>query len=236
MGKNKLARWAEIKKFGNVIEPDNELIKTTCHPLRGKWNSGYFRNNNPIVLELGCGKGEYTVALARKYPEKNFIGIDIKGARLWRGARTAIENSLCNVMFIRTRIEFINSLFAEDETDEIWLTFPDPHERRRSEPRRLTSPSFLNRYRGLLKNNGIINLKTDNTLLYEHTLRTVMSNNLEILYNIPDIYSSPQQNDITGDLYIRTFYEEAFIREGKKIHFLSFRLSKDKIISDAIRT
>ncbi len=227
MGKNKLARWAEIKTFGNVIEPDNIFAREQPHPLKGLWKQNYFMNNNPITVELGCGKGEYTVGLAEKMPYKNFIGIDIKGARIWKGAKSAFEKKLTNVLFIRTRIEFITSFFAEDEVDEIWLTFPDPHEKRRSVNRRLTSPPFLNKYRTFLKDRGLIHLKTDNYLLYEYTLCLVSKNALETLASSTDIYS-----DYPGDeiLTLKTFYEEGFLKEGKKIHYLSFRLDKNREI------
>lgn len=229
MGKNKLARWAEIKTLGNVIEHDNFRAGVNHHPLRGKWRQEYFGNNNPVILELGCGKGEYTTGLAGRMPEKNFIGIDIKGARLWKGAKTAFERKLRNVLFIRTRIEFINSFFAEDEVDEIWLTFPDPHEKRRSKNRRLTSPPFLNRYRLLLKNNGLIHLKTDNIILYEYTLKLVTLNKLEIVAAFSDLYATSRSDEI---LSLKTYYEEGFLKEGKKIHYLSFRLNGNREITD----
>ncbi|HOK26251.1 MAG TPA: tRNA (guanosine(46)-N7)-methyltransferase TrmB [Bacteroidales bacterium] len=229
MGKNKLTRWAEIKTFNNVIEPDFQSIRNSPHPLKGLWQKEYFKNNNPIILELGCGKGEYTTGLAEIMPAINFIGIDIKGARLWRGAKTAIEKNLKNVLFIRTRIEFITNLFAEDEIDEIWLPFPDPHEKKRNISKRLTSPLFLNKYRTFLKNGGLIHLKTDNKLLYEYTLNLVSYNNLEIICSTTDVYSSHSDDRI---LTLRTFYEDGFLKEGKKIHYLSFRLDKKREIID----
>lgn len=227
MGKNKLARWAEIKTFGNVIEPDNSTARDNPHPLRGLWKSSFSRNDNPLVLELGCGKGEYTTGLARLMPGKNFIGIDIKGARLWRGAKTAFENNLTNVLFIRTRIEFITSFFAENEIDEIWIPFPDPHPKGRSATRRLTSPVFLNMYRTFLRDNGVIHLKTDNEMLYRYTENIALSNKLDIIASLTDIHSSENPDEI---LSLKTFYEAGFIKEGRPIYYLSFRLSRDKEI------
>ena len=223
MGKNKLARWAEIKTFNNVIEPDNQTIKHNNHPLKGLWKKVYFRNENPVVLELGCGKGEYTTGMAERIPDKNFIGIDIKGARIWKGAKTSLEKNLRNVLFIRTRIEFITSFFAEDEIDEIWLTFPDPHEKQRNISRRLTSPPFLNKYRSFLRNNGLIHLKTDSSLLFEYTLNLVSQNGLVISASTRDLYASNHVNEI---LNLKTFYEEVFLKENKKIFYLSFHLDK----------
>lgn len=216
-----------MKSFGNVIEPLLDDIKDANHILKGKWKESVFKNNHPLVLELGCGKGEYTVGLAERFPEKNFIGIDIKGARIWRGAKTARENLFANVLFLRTRIEFINSFFAGDEADEIWVTFPDPFPRQRDEARRLTSPQFLNLYRQFLRNEGIVHLKTDNHQLYTYTLSLVKRNGLKIITSTDDLYSGQINNDI---LTIRTHYENIFLREGKKINYLSFRLGKEKEI------
>jgi len=229
VGKNKLARWAEIKTFHNVIEPDYQSIRNTLHPLRGLWKKEYFKNDNPIILELGCGKGEYTTGLAEIMPHMNLIGIDIKGARLWRGAKTANEKNLKNVLFIRTRIEFITSLFAEDEIDEIWLPFPDPHEKRRNISKRLTSPPFLSKYQTFLKNGGIIHLKTDNKHLWEYTLSLVSHNNLDIICSTNDVYSNYPDDKL---LTLKTFYEEKFLKEGKNIFYLSFKLDKYRKIVD----
>jgi tRNA (guanine-N7-)-methyltransferase len=229
VGKNKLARWAEMKSFRNVLEPDTKEAKTGEHPLKGKWKENYFRNSNPIVLELGCGKGEYTVGLSLKFPLKNFIGIDIKGARIWSGAKTAHESKIPNALFLRTRIEFINSFFSEDEVDEIWITFPDPFPKRRNTGRRLTSPFFLNTYRTFLKNNGIIHLKTDEAELYNYTQKIIRRNNLEMIMATNDLYSGNVENEI---LSIRTFYEKMFLGKGIKINYLSFRLDKNRAIED----
>lgn len=228
-GKNKLARWNELASFDNVIQPVIGEIAGKDHPVKGKWNNNIFRNNNPIVLELGCGKGEYTVGLATRFPEKNFIGVDIKGARMWRGAKTANEQKLGNTAFLRTRIEFINSFFVEDEVDEIWITFPDPHVGGRNSNKRLTSPFYLNSYRPILKNNGIVHLKTDNTELYNFTCKLATLNELEVLYSTSDLYSENLPDDI---LSIRTHYEQLFLKEGLNIKYISFRLPKDKIIKD----
>jgi tRNA (guanine-N7-)-methyltransferase len=228
-GKNKLARWNELASFDNVIQPVIGEIAGKDHPVKGKWKNDIFRNNNPIVLELGCGKGEYTVGLATRFPEKNFIGVDIKGARMWRGAKTANEQKLGNTAFLRTRIEFINSFFVEDEVDEIWITFPDPHVGGRNSNKRLTSPFYLNSYRPILKNNGIVHLKTDNTELYNFTCKLATLNELEVLYSTSDLYSENLPDDI---LSIRTHYEQLFLKEGLNIKYISFRLPKDKIIKD----
>lgn len=228
-GKNKLARWNELASFDNVIQPVIGDVAGKDHPVKGKWKSDIFGNNNPIVLELGCGKGEYTVGLATRFPEKNFIGVDIKGARMWRGAKTANEQKLTNTAFLRTRIEFINSFFVEDEVDEVWITFPDPHVGGRNSNKRLTSPFYLNLYRPLLKNNGIVHLKTDNTELYNFTCKIVNHNQLELLYSTMDLYSENLPYDI---LSIRTHYEQMFLKEGLKIKYISFRLKKETIVKD----
>ena len=226
MGKNKLLHWAELATFPNVIQPETGGFGVP-HAIKGQWHSTMFNNQNPIVLELGCGKGEYTVGLAQRYPDKNFIGIDIKGARMWRGAKTAFENEMLNTAFLRTRIEFIESFFDVDEVDEIWITFPDPHIGANNPNRRLTCPIFLNRYRSFLKDNGIVHLKTDNEELYDFTLEIAQRNNLEILSSTKDLYSDFAGNEI---LSIRTHYETIFLNDGLKIKYLSFRLPKDKAI------
>ena len=229
MGKNKLARWTEFGSYDNVIQPLIRDVDGRNHPIKGRWNSELFKNNNPIVLELGCGKGEYSVGLAENFPDKNFIGIDIKGARMWRGAKTANEKNLPNVAFLRTRIEFINSFFSRDEVDEIWITFPDPHPGARNSNKRLTSPWFLNTYRLFLKDKGLIHLKTDNKELYEFTMRTLAYNNLQTIFSTDDLYSEQSDNILS----IKTHYEKIYLTSGIRITYLSFRLEKDKNIENA---
>lgn len=250
VGKNKLARWAELGTFENVIQPEIGDNTWKDHRIKGKWNSEIFRNNNPVTLELGCGKGEYTVGLSLLFPDCNFIGIDIKGARMWRGARTASDKLLKNVAFLRTRIEFINSFFATDEVDEIWITFPDPHPGKKNSNKRLTCPWFLNIYRNFLKDNGILHLKTDNTELHNYTARLATNNGLEILCSINDMHSMNPDKIIVSDtimscpwnsalkiqaasgiLSIKTHYETKFLEQGRSIKYLAFRLKKDKFIS-----
>jgi tRNA (guanine-N7-)-methyltransferase len=232
VGKDKLARWAEMKSFNNVIEPPAKDVFLKDHPVKGTWKKSIFKNDNPIILELGCGKGEYSIGMASRHPDNNYIGVDIKGARLWRGAKTAFENEIINASFLRTRIEFINSFFSEDEADEIWITFPDPHPKRRDSGKRLTSPAFLNSYRRFLKNQGIIHLKTDNRDLWVYTTEVIESNELETVASTDDLYSGELNNDI---LSIRTHYEKIFLDQGIKICYLAFRLDKNKTITDAAR-
>ena len=232
MGKDKLLRWAELETFNNVIQ-HSETGLGKEHPVKGKWKSVVFKNQNPIILELGCGRGEYTTVLSEKFPFNNYIGVDIKGARMWRGAKTAHENRLNNAAFLRTRIEFINSFFSEDEVDEIWLTFPDPQTEKKNSNKRLTCPWFLNQYRGFLKNNGIIHLKTDNYDLYKYTKNLAEKNNLKVLTATSDLYSDLAGNEI---LNIRTHYEDIFLKAGLKINYLAFRLEKNRIIEDTIKT
>jgi tRNA (guanine-N7-)-methyltransferase len=229
VGKNKLARWTEFGSYDNVIQPLIEDVAGKDHPIKGRWNSELFKNNNPIVLELGCGKGEYSVGLAENFPDKNFIGIDIKGARMWRGAKTANEKNLPNVAFLRMRIEFINSFFSRDEVDEIWITFPDPHPGARNSNKRLTSPWFLNTYRLFLKDKGLIHLKTDNKELYEFTMRTLAHNNLQTIFSTNDLYSEQSDNILS----IKTHYEKIYLTSGIRITYLSFRLEKNKNIENA---
>ena len=230
MGKNKLAKWAEMATFSNVIEPATGDLSWKDHPLKGKWHTEIFRNSNQVILELGCGKGEYTVGLAARFPNNNYIGVDIKGARMWKGAKTADENKMSNVAFLRTRIEFINSYFTEDEVEEIWLTFPDPHPGKRNSNKRLTCPWFLNTFRNFLKNKGVIHLKTDNTDLFNYTKRLVELNNLPVIFASNDLHSDKADDEI---LSIKTHYENLFLEEGLKINYLSFRLLKNRIIKDA---
>jgi tRNA (guanine-N7-)-methyltransferase len=229
VGKNKLARWTELGSYDNVIQPEIEDVSGKDHPIKGRWNQDLFKNGNPITIELGCGKGEYTVGLANNFPQNNFIGIDIKGARMWRGAKTANEQKLPNVAFLRTRIEFINSFFSSDEVDEIWITFPDPHPGGRNSNKRLTSPWFLNSYRLFLKDKGLIHLKTDNKELYDFTCKVLSHNNVETIISTNDLYTEKIDNILS----IRTHYEKIFLDAGLKINFLSFRLDKEKIIENA---
>jgi len=224
MTKKKLKRFEEMKGFSNVFQPSFEEVFNKDYFLKGKWHKEIFKNNNPIILELGCGKGEYTVELAKRFPEKNFIGIDIKGARMWRGAKTALENNLSNVCFIRTRIDFITSIFDVNEVKEIWLTFPDPQPKKVR--KRLTSARFLNMYQKFLKKPAIIHLKTDNDLLFEYTCELINYNKLKIIEKIDDIYEKKYNNEL---LYIQTFYEKQFLKENKKIHYLSFFLDEKEI-------
>ena len=218
MPKNKLQRFAELRTFSNVHEflfdeRDNNF------KLKGKWHSDYFKNNNPIVLELGCGKGEYSIGLAEKYPNKNFIGIDIKGARIWRGSKNAQEKTLQNVCFLRTQIEYIEACFNKNEVSEIWITFPDPQPNK--EKKRLTHLVFLNRYKNVLSNNGLIHLKTDSAELFEFTLEVVSSNKLNLLDSTNDLYSDTSSNREEAKSF-KTHYENLFTAQGKKITYLKF--------------
>ena len=220
MGKNKLARFAENETFANLFQLTYEQITKEGFALKGKWNKEFFKNDNPIVLELGCGKGEYTVGLAKKYPNKNFIGIDIKGARLWRGCKTSNEDKMTNVAFVRTHIQMIESYFAENEVSEIWITFPDPQLKKPN--KRLTCERFLKLYKNILKQDGIVHLKTDSQELYEYTKDEVLiPSKREILYNTNDLYNSDFKEDV---IEIQTFYEAMYLKIGKPITYLKFKL------------
>ena len=219
MGKNKLARWAELEQMNFVVQPRFDEVYHKDFVLKGQWGKDFFRNDHPIVLELGCGKGEYTVGLAEKFEEKNFIGMDIKGARMWRGALTARDKGLKNVSFLRSRIEFLNSFFEEDEIAEIWLTFPDPQPGKHREKKRLTHPRFLEIYRRILKPGGCIHLKTDNVDLYRFTLDVVNTNDFPVQESTTDLYGGKKDSIAFG---IKTFYERQFLEEGKPICYLRF--------------
>ena len=221
MGKNKLARFAENETFANLFQLTYEQVTKEGFALKGKWNEDFFKNDNPIVLELGCGKGEYTVGLAKKYPNKNFIGIDIKGARLWRGCKTSNEDKMTNVAFVRTHIQMIESYFAQNEVSEIWITFPDPQLKKPN--KRLTCERFLKLYKNILKQDGIVHLKTDSQELYEYTKDEVLiPSKREILYNTNDLYNSDFKEDV---IEIQTFYESMYLKIGKPITYLKFKLT-----------
>jgi tRNA (guanine-N7-)-methyltransferase len=231
LGKNKIKKFAELKSFGNVFQPGFGEIFSDDYYLKGKWRKSYFSNENPVILELGCGKGDYTVRLAEQYPSLNFIGIDIKGARIWTGARYAADNNLKNVAFIRARIEFITSFFARNEINEIWLTFPDPQLKKRRNKKRLTGSIFLGMYRQFLTDGGIIHLKTDNKDLFEYTRKLVLHNKFRLIYETEDLYKS----DIKGaPRDIRTYYENQFLEKGMNIFYLSFSLTHDKEIKEPL--
>ncbi len=216
-----------MKEFDHVIEPPFDDIFRGSHHLRGNWHSEWFGNSNPITLELGCGRGEYTVALAGFYPGRNIIGVDIKGARMWRGAKESKKLMLTNASFLRTRIEFITSFFAPEEVDEIWLTFPDPQLKRAREKKRLSGPHFLNLYRQILKDRGMIHLKTDSRELYDYTLALAVVNELEVISSVTDLHAEMPEHPL---LSVRTHYEEMFVRENIPITYLAFLLPNDKEI------
>ncbi|MFC0344389.1 tRNA (guanosine(46)-N7)-methyltransferase TrmB [Epilithonimonas hispanica] len=226
MGKNKAARFRENTILPNVIQPTrDQSINGFEH--KGKWKE-FFGNDNPIVLELGCGKGEYSVGLANAFPDKNFIGVDIKGARFWFGAKEAIEKNLNNVAFLRTQIELIDNLFAENEVSEIWITFPDPQIKYRRTKHRLTNPEFLAMYRRILKPDGIIHLKTDSEYLHGYTLGLLQGLGHEILTAHHDIYGAAEYQPDTPLLKdIRTYYEELFSAKGKTITYIKFKLKNE---------
>jgi tRNA (guanine-N7-)-methyltransferase len=229
VGKNKLKRFAENETFENLFQPIFQEVWNNDFQLKGKWNKDFFKNQNPIVLEVGCGKGEYTVNLAKEYPNKNFIGIDIKGARLWKGAKEATELSMLNVAFIRTRIEHIRSFFAENEVSEIWITFPDPQPRPSKARKRLSSSRFLNYYQNFIKPNGIVHFKTDSQGLHEYTKALVEQNNLKIIHCTNNLYNSSIVSPILTN---RTFYESMFLEQGKPITYINFELVKDRELKE----
>lgn len=221
MGKHKLQRFAENLTFPNLFQISFEMLQQAPFAYQGRW-SAFFGNDNPIVLELGCGKGDYTIALARRDPNRNYIGVDIKGARLWRGAKTSNEEKMGNVAFIRTRIEMIDNFFAEDEVSEIWVTFPDPQPKK--EMKRLTSPRFLDRYKKFLVPNGIVHLKTDSQELHAYTLDEVATPaQYPIEVHTTDLYASDYEGEAK---MVQTFYERMFLAQGKPITYLRFRLEQ----------
>lgn len=220
--KNKLKRFRENDTFANVIQPTREEVSSGAFQLKGKWNREFFKNERPIVLELGCGKGEYTVHLAKKFPKKNFIGVDIKGARFWRGAKTALEDEMDNAGFLRTQIELIDHCFAENEVDEIWITFPDPQIKYKRTKHRLTNEEFLDKYRSILKKDGWIHLKTDSEFMHGYTLGLLHGLNEEIEYAHHDVYGSEgAPEEVTS---VQTFYESQYLKIGKKITYIRFKL------------
>ena len=223
MAKRKLKKFAEVESFPNCFFLSFESSREAGLPLKGIWHKEYFKNDNPIVLELGCGKGEYTVGLAERYPEKNFIGVDIKGNRIHTGAKTAVENKMNNVAFVRTRIDFIEACFAENEISEIWITFPDPQPQKTRVRKRLTNMMFINRYKKIMKEGGIINLKTDSEPFYDFSKEVAIENNFKILDSTNDLYANINERDeaLTS---IRTYYEKKFSEKGFKICYLKYEV------------
>ena len=220
--KNKLIRFKENETFNNVFQPTREEVVSGCFPLKGKWNSDFFKNDHPLIVELGCGKGEYSVGLAQKYTEKNFVGIDIKGARFWRGAKTAVENGLENVAFVRTQIELIDHIFAKNEVDEIWITFPDPQIKYKRTKHRMTNPDFLKMYKNILKNSGLVHLKTDSEFMHGYTLGLLHGQGHDILYSNHNIYvNEGSPDEVTA---IQTFYEKQYLEINKAITYIRFKI------------
>lgn len=220
--KNKLKRFKENETFVNVFQPTREEVVADQFPLKGKWNSDFFKNDHPIVLELGCGKGEYSVGLAERFPHKNFIGIDIKGARFWRGAKTALENGLHNVAFVRTQIELIEHCFAANEVSEIWITFPDPQIKYKRTKHRMTNAAFLDNYKKILQTNGLMHLKTDSEFMHGYTLGLLHGAGHEVVYANHNIYKNEgAPAEVTG---IQTFYESQYLEINKPITYIQFRI------------
>ncbi|MDO3643568.1 tRNA (guanosine(46)-N7)-methyltransferase TrmB [Mucilaginibacter sp. L3T2-6] len=213
MGKDKLRRFAEVATFANVVQLD------AGKPFKGQWSKSFFKNDNPLVLELACGKGEYTVNLATMFPDKNFIGIDYKGNRIWRGAKTALETGVNNVGFLRIQIETLLDYFAPGEVDEIWITFPDPQPQLSREKKRLTSGRFLEMYRSVLKPGGFVNLKTDNDGLHAYTAEKIAETGLNLHVKTEDLYRSEHADEV---LSIKTYYEKKYLKDNKNINYLKF--------------
>ena len=225
MSKGKLQKFKELQSFSNVLQPSfNEVFQKDFY-LKGKWSKNFFTNDHPVVLELGCGKGEYTLALAKQYPEYNIIGIDIKGARIWKGAKAAIYDGIENAAFLRTRIDFIQSFFAHREVKEIWITFPDPQPQKKL--KRLTSSRFLNHYRQFLMDGGLVHLKTDSKELFQYTKNLAEYNRLPLIYAIEDLYS---QDSINPILATRTYYENIWLDAGLPINYLCFKIFSESSV------
>ena len=225
MAKRKLQRFAENETFNHFFQPGWEEL-SAGFSLRGNWNSNFFRNSNPVIIEMGCGKGEYTVDLSSKYPQRNFIGIDKKGARMWRGAKISNEDSRANVAFVRIRAENIAKVFGPAEIDEIWITFPEPQPNSPRHSKRFTSPQFIERYRQVLKPGGIIHLKTDNDMFYEYTLEVIREYGHTLLYNNPDLYATPDDPEVKDVIDVQTHYEKIWLEQGLTIKYLRFRLNE----------
>ncbi|MEX2484431.1 MAG: tRNA (guanosine(46)-N7)-methyltransferase TrmB [Brumimicrobium sp.] len=225
MSKNKLFRFAEMKEMDHVFEPPLDRIKNGTINYKGNWNQNVFKNDNPIILELGCGKGEYAVGLAKKYPNKNFVGVDIKGARMWVGAKQCLEEGIKNVVFLRTKVDFINKLFGKNEVSEIWLTFSDPQPNKPN--KRLTSKIFVDRYREILKPGGIIHLKTDSDILFESTEIEIKENKYNCTFFTWDLYGEIENlpESIKDILHIKTHYEELFTARGHQIKYCQFQIN-----------
>jgi len=218
--KNKLKKFIENESFSNVIQPERKELLSDSFIYKGNWNKLYFKNNNPIIVELGCGKGEYTVNLAKSNPRKNYIGIDIKGARFWRGAKTSLEENLENVVFLRTQIELIDFVFGKQEVNEIWLTFPDPQIKYQRRKHRLTNPLFLNLYKKILVDNGVVHLKTDSEFLHGYTLGVLKGLSIKPSFSNHDIYKN--NNAPNEVINIKTHYEKLFLETKKNISYLRF--------------
>jgi tRNA (guanine-N7-)-methyltransferase len=221
LAKNKLKKFNDLETFSHVIQPSIDELRSNFN-LKGNWRKHFFKNDNPIVLELGCGKGEYTVGLAKNFPEKNYLGIDIKGARIWAGASQALEEKLINVGFLRIRIDWIEMCFNSNEVDEIWITFPDPQIKKNRTTKRLTHPIFLKKYNNILKSNSKIHLKTDSQFLHGFTLGVIAGENHTLEDSTEDLYNSVELRDCSK---IQTFYENMFLNTGMPITYLRFLLN-----------
>ena len=230
MAKRKLERFAENATFMHFFQPGWDDLQAGF-PLKGRWNSDFFKRTSPIIVEMGCGKGEYTVSLAEMYPEHSFIGIDKKGARMWRGAKTAKENSLLNVAFVRVRAENITDIFTDDEIDEIWITFPEPQPNSPNARKRFTSPQFLDKYHKILKKDGIIHLKTDNDFFFEYSLDVIRESGHTLVFSTTDLYSISSNPIVKDVIPVQTHYEKIWLEQGLKIKYLRFTL-KEKSAHD----